>query len=111
MTCYYGHFPFNGETGQTRISSPCINGKIWFKLLEIRKSSENGSPSKLIQTFGLDWPEVQTFCVPFNNLTVLTRLACVNGKRPMAGFVSAEIEPAALRFQYNTLTNQPAMIG
>jgi hypothetical protein len=75
MICYYGHFPFNGETGQTRISSPCINGKIWFKLLEIRKSSENGSPSKLIQTFGLDWPEVQTFCVPFNNLTVLTRLA------------------------------------
>ena len=64
---HLGCFPFNGQTGQTRISL-CINGNS-------RKSGENGSTSKLIQIFGLNWPEVQMCCVPFNNVTVLTGLA------------------------------------
>ena len=48
----------------------------WKDLVQAsRKSGENGSPSKLIQIFGLDLPEVQMYCVPFNNVTILTALA------------------------------------
>jgi hypothetical protein len=39
-----------------------------------RKSSKNGLPSNLIQIFRSERSEAQTFCVPFNNLTVLAEL-------------------------------------
>jgi hypothetical protein len=38
-------------------------------------SSENGPHSNFIEIFRSDRFEAQTFCVPFNNLTVLNGLA------------------------------------
>jgi hypothetical protein len=47
----YGRFLFNGQTGQTRISLSVLMEDL---VQASRKSRENGSPSNLIQIFGLD---------------------------------------------------------
>jgi hypothetical protein len=53
-----------------------INGKICPTFLEnLAKIGLLGLASNLIQMFRSERSEAQRFCVPFNNLTVLTGLA------------------------------------
>jgi hypothetical protein len=74
MHTYYGRFPFNGLTSQTRI----LVLYQWKDLVYVSQiSSENGPRSNFISIFRSGRSESQTFCVPFNNLTVLTVL--ING--------------------------------